>query len=61
MSRCSNIVVAIMGGLLLGMTIALVLTNNAGAFCPVCGGKLGETKGQVVCPRCGARLALTEA
>ena len=51
---------ALVGGLGIGIVIAVLLVERYGTFCPVCGGKLGTEKGSIICTSCGVRMRVEE-
>ena len=60
MYKSLKLVAALVGGLGIGVLIAVLLVDRYGTFCPVCGGKLGTDKGSVICISCGVRLRVEE-
>lgn len=60
MRKPLTLAAALIGGLAVGMAIAVLLVDRGGTFCPVCGGKLGTKEGSVVCTSCGVRLRFEE-
>ena len=60
MCKTLKLAAAIVGGLGIGVMIAVLLVDRYGTFCPVCGGKLYTEKGSVICTLCGIRLRVGE-
>jgi hypothetical protein len=60
MCKSLKLAAALVGGLGIGVVIAVLLVDRYGTFCPVCGGKLGTEKGSVICTSCGVRLRVEE-
>lgn len=60
MSKLLELVAAVLGGLGLGIVIAVLLIDRFGPFCPSCNGRLITEKGSAVCTKCGVRLRLEE-
>ena len=61
MCKSLTLAVALVGGLGLGIVLAVLLVDRYGAFCPVCGSKLSMEKGPIICTSCGIRLRLEES
>jgi predicted RNA-binding Zn-ribbon protein involved in translation (DUF1610 family) len=61
MRKSLALAAALVGGLGIGILIAVLLVERYGTFCPVCGGKLGTEKGSVICTSCGVRIQVEES
>ena len=56
MNRWLTLLGAVVGGVGLGVIIAIGLIENLTPFCPVCGGRLIVGEDSAICRSCGASL-----
>lgn len=60
MGKSLTLAASLVGGLGIGIMIAILLVDRYVMFCPVCGGKLITENGSIICTACRVRMRVEE-
>lgn len=61
MYKSIKLAASLLGGIGIGLVVAVLLIDKYGTFCPVCGGRLVTLQDSTICNSCGANLQIEES